>query len=81
MGIILEAQVHVFHFFSLLCILFKNLFQILVIFKSYCVGSIGVRDHFRWGGHKKCCPNFSSLPEKSHMFGQCILPHLGGGGV
>ena len=36
MGIILEAQVSVI--FSLLCILFKNLFQSLVIFKPYCGG-------------------------------------------
>ena len=33
MGIILQAQVS--FIFSLLCILFKNLFQILVIFKPY----------------------------------------------
>ena len=33
MGIILEAQVS--FIFSLLCILFKNLFQILVILKPY----------------------------------------------
>ena len=36
MGIILEA--HVSFIFSLLCILFKNLFQILAIFKPYCDG-------------------------------------------
>ena len=34
MGMILVAQVSLF--FSLLCILFKNLFQILAIFKPYC---------------------------------------------
>ena len=33
MGIIFEAQVSLI--FSLLCIPFKNLFQILVIFKPY----------------------------------------------
>ena len=36
MGIILEAQVS--FIFSLLRIIFKNLFQILVIFKPYCGG-------------------------------------------
>ena len=50
--------------------------------------AIGVRDHFRFfffflGGHNIFCPNFSSLPEKSNMFGQCIFAShvLGGGGV
>ena len=33
-------------------------------------------------GHNNFCPNFSSLPEKSNMFGQCIFAsHGGGGGV
>ena len=36
MGIILEAQVS--FIFSLLCILFKNYFQILVTFKPFVVG-------------------------------------------
>ena len=33
-----------------------------------------------WGGHNIFCPNFSSLPEKSNMFGQCISASHGGGG-
>ena len=41
--------------------------------------TIGVRDHFRLGGHNNFCPNFSSLPEKSNMFGQCIFVSHGGG--
>ena len=41
---------------------------------------IGVRDHFHLGGHNNFCPNFSSLPEKSNMFGQCIFASHGGGG-
>ena len=32
------------------------------------------------GGHNNYCPNFSSLPEKSNMFGQCIFALHGGGG-
>ena len=36
MGIILEARVSLI--FSLLCILFKNVFQVLAIFKPYCGG-------------------------------------------
>ena len=32
------------------------------------------------GGHNHFCPNFSSLPEKSNMFGQCIFAHMVGGG-
>ena len=32
------------------------------------------------GGHTIFGPNFSSLPEKSNMFGQCIFPDMGGGG-
>ena len=45
---------------------------------------IGVRDHFRLGGGGVpttfFCPNFSFLPEKSNMFGQCIFASHGGGG-
>ena len=44
MGIILEAQVSLI--FSLLCILFKNQFQILVIFKPYVLEETVIEKHY-----------------------------------
>ena len=50
---------------------------------SFClVQSIGVRDHFRWGGggHNIFSPNFLSLPENRICFGNAFLSNMGGGG-